>query len=523
MCFPGAPGELPPATAGLFPGAPGGWGAEEAGARCSVLSVMEAWPARQLGVMAGVDPVPRPSGRGFAEACGLLAFVYGDGIVEVRVKKTRVLVLARVNTPRVATLFAGALRIMVFAGSNSLGSVFCSNGMPGLNMCFKAPLDLDALRSLGLGGIAGGKAGVRGDLMRCLESSPEALYSVVAGLIDSEGHVRSKASTIEIGMKDAELLMAIYDRLYDEGFNVARVRVRGDGLAVLRLMLSSANGDKAWRLVNAIYEPDKRLLAARMLVPGWARRDSLYREMVEGVRAIAQRLRTAMYSDRAGCKECAETVKHEALALASTARWADEQGEDGPTHTSHAMHSSMRGVGSMRAQLLASEETCSLAVRFLDPLPEAVRKALERGGLARLRLRGECFSGVLYLAGRLEGDVLVAEVFPVGGECRLGASMECLVEIEELRAVGLGELWRGTRGLIPPAGGDLELLAEAGAAAAAYAGLSTWPACDEPMLWRARVDGDYLEVNGPSYARRTSGQCSRNAGKTRPRGRRTSG
>ncbi|ALL01294.1 hypothetical protein Pyrde_1246 [Pyrodictium delaneyi] len=151
----------------------------------------------------------------------------------------------------------------------------------------------------------------------------------------------------------------------------------------------------------------------------------------------------------------------------------------------------------MRAQLQASEETCSLAVRFLDPLPEAARRALEKGGLARLRLRGKCFSGVLYLAGRLEGDVLAAEVFPVGGECRLGASTSCTVEVEELRAVGLEELWRGTRGLIPPAVDTLELLAEAGAAAAAYAGLSTWPACDEPMLWEARVDGDCLEVEGP--------------------------
>ncbi|WP_143522061.1 hypothetical protein [Pyrodictium delaneyi] len=172
---------------GVFSRGLGGWGAEEAGARCSVLGLLEAWPARQLGVMAGVEAVPRPSGRGFAEACGLLAFVYGDGVVEVRVKKTRVLVVARVNTPRVATLFAGALRIMVFAGRRSMGSAFCSDGRPGLNMCFKAPLDLDALRSLGLGGIAEGKAGVRSDLMRCLESGSGALYSVVAGSSTARG------------------------------------------------------------------------------------------------------------------------------------------------------------------------------------------------------------------------------------------------------------------------------------------------------------------------------------------------
>ncbi|ALL01292.1 hypothetical protein Pyrde_1244 [Pyrodictium delaneyi] len=81
--------------------------------------------------------------------------------------------------------------------------------------------------------------------------------------------MRSKASIIEIGMKDAELLTALYERLRGEGFNVAGVRVRGDGVAMLRLSLSTADGDRARRLVNAIYEPGKRLLAARMLVPSW--------------------------------------------------------------------------------------------------------------------------------------------------------------------------------------------------------------------------------------------------------------
>ncbi|ALL01293.1 hypothetical protein Pyrde_1245 [Pyrodictium delaneyi] len=64
------------------------------------------------------------------------------------------------------------------------------------------------------------------------------------------------------------------------------------------------------------------------------------------MRAIARRLRAAMYRERAGCKECAETVKHEALALASTARWADEQGEDQPQSSpSHKPHHAQLRAG----------------------------------------------------------------------------------------------------------------------------------------------------------------------------------
>ena len=90
----------------------GGRDAKEARAltpkECSMLRLLCSKEAVMLGNLANVSPVPQLR-RSFASACGLLAFLYGDGIIEVCLTSTgKRYANARVNTPRPSTLFAGA-------------------------------------------------------------------------------------------------------------------------------------------------------------------------------------------------------------------------------------------------------------------------------------------------------------------------------------------------------------------------------------------------------------------------------
>lgn len=102
---------------------------------CSMLRLLCSWPAVVI--------------AGFGDACGMLGFVHGDGVVEVRgVERKRVLV--RVDTPRASTLFASAARLLPFATRYSRGAVFRDpSGRGGYNMCFRVPVDAALLEEPG--------------------------------------------------------------------------------------------------------------------------------------------------------------------------------------------------------------------------------------------------------------------------------------------------------------------------------------------------------------------------------------
>lgn len=300
---------LPPSFSCLLPR---GWGAEEARAEnieeCSMLGLLFSEPARTISELSRVCPVPRLA-RSFASACGLLAFLYGDGIIEVCLTSTgRKWVNVRVNTPRPATLFAGIGYIVPFLGPRSQGSVYCNKGICGTSMTFKATIDVHALESYGLPGILSVKPGIRKDILRCMEDE-EAFYSTVAGLIDSEGHVRRSARIIEIGMKDKPLLKTIVAELNRRG--IKATGPRDSKVPIIEIKIN----ETARPIIEKMLNPEKRLMAMRTLVPDNLTRTTIYRKALHKLLRLIENKRKL---PKQKCLACAKTVLREVKALAST-------------------------------------------------------------------------------------------------------------------------------------------------------------------------------------------------------------
>ena len=290
--------------------APMGQGGEEAGARCSIGVLASNGDVQRLLGFVGVGIVPVMR-RDFEWACGMLAFLYGDGIVELRRGVRSFRVMARVSTTRASTLFAAAARYLVFASEGSGGSVYCGHGLTRSDMRFVVPLDIEALRYLGLGHLMEGKKGVRRDLFTCMDDD-KAVMHVAAGLIDSEGSISKKAWRIYIGMKDAGLLTQLGRRLSELGIEVVPARFLRNGVMILEFKGS----ERIRGIVESVVNPSKRVLMARMLIDKRTLRKKIYRVLVNEVRIVARRLDEPVGA--AECLGCAKTVLREARALAST-------------------------------------------------------------------------------------------------------------------------------------------------------------------------------------------------------------
>ena len=175
-------------------------------------------------------------------------------------------------------------------------------------MTFKATIDIKELESYKLNGILQVKPGIRKDLIRCMEDV-SGLYATVAGIIDSEGHVRKKARIIEIGMKDRELLSIIVDKLNSVGIRALGPRNTKTPLIELRVT------DRAKPIIEMLINPEKRLQAMRMLVPDNITRTKIYREIIH---KINKNIEASRKLPKKQCRRCAEIVLQEARALAST-------------------------------------------------------------------------------------------------------------------------------------------------------------------------------------------------------------
>ncbi|ABM81434.1 LAGLIDADG family homing endonuclease [Hyperthermus butylicus] len=195
-------------------------------------------------------------------------------------------------------------------------------------MTFKAVLDLKALESYSLTGILGVKPGIKEDLLKCLKID-EGLFSVVAGLIDSEGHVRKKARIIEIGMKDEDLLEAIAEALNNKG-----IIVTSGPRKMAKVSMIEIKVDKNARpIIENMLNPDKRLTAMRMLADNSVTRTKLYQHALRELVWLLERKRKL---PKQRCKECANTVLQEARALVSAGLEPAESkgGESNSTPTS---------------------------------------------------------------------------------------------------------------------------------------------------------------------------------------------
>ena len=273
-----------------------------------MLDLLCSTPAKILGSYTKTCPIPRIR-RSYAAACGMLAFIYGDGIIEVCLTSTgRKWAAVRVNSPRPSTLFAGIAWILPFTSKRSRGSVFCNRGICGTSMSFKAVLDLKALESYGLTGILGVKPGIKEDLMKCIKTG-EGLFSVTAGLIDSEGHVRKKARIIEVGMRDESLLGAIAEALKSKG-----ITTNGPRKMAKASMIEIKVDKNAKPIIENMLNPDKRLAAMRMLVDNSITRTKLYQHVLRELTWLIERKRKL---PKQHCKKCANTVLQEAQALVS--------------------------------------------------------------------------------------------------------------------------------------------------------------------------------------------------------------